>query len=90
MDAFTYGLKPVPFRIFFLGRSFFGDPFQRFGTERSFEGLRPSFSATYARGEHGHPSRGRGLRLDGQILASSKITPLDLLAINEYLCDALH
>jgi hypothetical protein len=29
MDAFTYGLKPVPFRIFLLGRSFFGDPFQR-------------------------------------------------------------
>jgi uncharacterized protein YbjT (DUF2867 family) len=24
MDAFTYGLKPVPFRIFLLGRSFSG------------------------------------------------------------------
>src|SRR5882762_6299536 len=55
MDAFTYGLKPVPFRIFLLGRSFFGDPFQRFGTERSFEGLRPSFSATYPDFLHGAP-----------------------------------
>jgi hypothetical protein len=38
----------------------------------------------------GHPSRERGLRLDGQILASSKITPLNPLSINEYLRDALH
>jgi hypothetical protein len=25
MDAFMYGLKPVPFRIFLLGGGFFGD-----------------------------------------------------------------
>jgi hypothetical protein len=51
MDACTYGLmlaaarQPIPFRIFFWGGSLFEDRFERFGRERSFDGLRLSFSA---------------------------------------------
>ena len=56
LDGFTYGLKPVPFRMF-LGGKFF---------QRSFDGLRPSFRPMYAQANMGHPSRRRGLRFDGQ------------------------
>jgi hypothetical protein len=87
------------------GFSFFGEVFSEIFAavwyrERSFDGLpgRPSFSAhvrpTARRGRGanvGHPSRERGLRLDGQSLSlPARIPPLKPRSINVYLCDALH
>ena len=74
---------------------------QRFGTERDLMGFARRFRPTYAPrhagaggaggANVGRPSRGRGLRLDGQSLSHPpKITPLRPRLINEYLCDALH
>jgi hypothetical protein len=71
MDAFTYGLKPVPFGIFLLGGGFFGD------TEgdrlMGFPPGRPSFSAHVRWGERGAPVQGTRLAVgQRKPLASSE------------------
>src|SRR5450631_3843052 len=86
--AFMYGPKPVPFKIYLWG-SFFGDLSS--GARRRWWRSRKSgppvvFGPRTLGANVGHPSRGRGLRLNGQSLSyPPKITPLKPRSINEYL-----